>query len=154
MLWHLNARVNSHQRWKQTRFRVCFHLWCELTSTLNVTEWQVSWNSFSASSWLYLCGQWLYKGLHKPAQYELGAKKNLSLCSASIRFARVCVLHKGKTDINCFILGLWGKMYWAVKQIISTDMYSMFTGYLSQLIIWCLFRVKIWCKTLLWHLNN
>ena len=23
--------VNSHQRWKQTRFRVCFHLLCELT---------------------------------------------------------------------------------------------------------------------------
>ena len=23
--------VNSHQRWKQTRNRVCFHLWCELT---------------------------------------------------------------------------------------------------------------------------
>ena len=45
MLWHRNARVNSHQRWKQTRFRVCFHLWCELTSTMNVTERQVSWNS-------------------------------------------------------------------------------------------------------------
>ena len=26
MLWHHNARVNSHQRWNQTRFRVCFHL--------------------------------------------------------------------------------------------------------------------------------
>ena len=45
ILWHHNARVNSHQRWKQTRFRVCFHLWCELTSTMNVTEWQVSRNS-------------------------------------------------------------------------------------------------------------
>ena len=45
MLWRHNARVNSHQRWKQMRFRVCFHLWCELTSTMNVTEWQVSWNS-------------------------------------------------------------------------------------------------------------
>ena len=45
MLWHHNARVNSHQRWKQTRNRICFHLWCELTSTMNVTEWQVSWNS-------------------------------------------------------------------------------------------------------------
>ena len=41
MLWHHNARVNSQQRWKQTRF----HLWCELTNTMNVTEWQVSWNS-------------------------------------------------------------------------------------------------------------
>ena len=46
MLWHHYARVNSHQRWKQTRFRVCFHLWCELTSTMSVTEWQVSWNSY------------------------------------------------------------------------------------------------------------
>ena len=46
MLWHHNARVNSHQRWKQTRFRVCFHLWCELTSTMNGMEWQVSWNSW------------------------------------------------------------------------------------------------------------
>ena len=36
MLWHHNARVNSHQRWKQTRFRVCFHLWCELTSAMNM----------------------------------------------------------------------------------------------------------------------
>ena len=49
MLWHLNARVNSHQRWKQTRFRVCFHLWCELTSTMNITEWQVSWISWYVS---------------------------------------------------------------------------------------------------------
>ena len=45
MLWHHNARVNSHQRWKQTQFPVCFHLWCKLTSAMNVTEWQVSWNS-------------------------------------------------------------------------------------------------------------
>ena len=46
MLWHHNARVNSHHRWKQTRNRACFHLWCELTNTMNVTEWQVSWNSW------------------------------------------------------------------------------------------------------------
>ena len=52
MLWHHNARVNSHQRWKQMRFRVCFHLWYELTSTMNVMEWQVSWNSCIA------CGPW------------------------------------------------------------------------------------------------
>ena len=51
MLWHHNARVNSHQRWKQTRFRVCLHLWCELTSTINITEWQVSWNSW-AHNWI------------------------------------------------------------------------------------------------------
>ena len=39
MLWcHSNTRVNSHQRWKQTRNRVCFHLWCELTSTMSTTE--------------------------------------------------------------------------------------------------------------------
>ena len=45
MQWHHKARVNSHQRWKQKQFRICFHLWCELTSTMNVTAWQVSWNS-------------------------------------------------------------------------------------------------------------
>ena len=50
MLSHHKTTVNSHQRWKQTRFRVCFHLWCELTSTIDVTEWQVSWNS-----WLHDC---------------------------------------------------------------------------------------------------
>ena len=48
MLWHHYAGVNSHQRWKQTQFRVCFHLWCELTITMNVTEWQVSWNSWKS----------------------------------------------------------------------------------------------------------
>ena len=26
--------VNSHQRWKQTWNRACFHLWCELTLAL------------------------------------------------------------------------------------------------------------------------
>ena len=45
MLWHHYARVNSHQRWKQMRFCVCFHLWCELTITMNETEWQVPRNS-------------------------------------------------------------------------------------------------------------
>ena len=42
--------VNSHQRWKQTRFCISFHLWFELTSTLNLMEWQVSWNSLRALS--------------------------------------------------------------------------------------------------------
>ena len=50
-MWHNNARVNSHQRWKQTWFRVCFHLWCELTSTMNVTEWQVPWNLCNIATW-------------------------------------------------------------------------------------------------------
>ena len=54
MLWHHNARVNSHQRWKQMRFRVCFHLWCELTTSMNVTESQVSWNSWFAP--MRMCG--------------------------------------------------------------------------------------------------
>ena len=56
MLWHHSIRVNSHQRWKQMRFRVCFHLWCELTSTMNETEWQVSWNSRSHDRLLMM--QW------------------------------------------------------------------------------------------------
>ena len=48
MLWHHYARVNSHQRWKQTLFCVCYHLRCELTIAMNVTEWQVSWNSWKS----------------------------------------------------------------------------------------------------------
>ena len=47
MLWHHNARVNSHQRWKQTRNRVCFHLWCVLTLALwcHSIVWSIfSWN--------------------------------------------------------------------------------------------------------------
>ena len=56
MLWHHNARVNSHQRWKQMRFRICFHLWCELTSTMNVTEWQVRVRG--SSQWVHAtCSQ-------------------------------------------------------------------------------------------------
>ena len=56
MLWHHDARVNSHRRWKQTRFRVCFHLWCELTSATNVTDWQVSWNSW----YVKIFGYWIF----------------------------------------------------------------------------------------------
>ena len=41
ILWRHNAKVNSHQRWKQTRIRVCFHLWCELTRTMNMMELQL-----------------------------------------------------------------------------------------------------------------
>ena len=62
MLLHHNARVNSHQRWKQMRFLVSFHLWCELTSTMNVMEWQVSWNSWHALGIrreIYMC-YWLH----------------------------------------------------------------------------------------------
>ena len=29
---------------------VCFYLWCELTSTINVREWQVAWNSWDVVS--------------------------------------------------------------------------------------------------------
>ena len=39
--------VNSHQRWKLTRNRVCFHLWCELTLALwcHSIVWSLfSWN--------------------------------------------------------------------------------------------------------------
>ena len=53
--------VNSHQRWKQTRNRFCFHLWCELTLALwshniiwsisnkcnNVLLYKLFWSSFS-----------------------------------------------------------------------------------------------------------
>ena len=43
--------VNSHQRWKQTRNRVCFHLWCELTVAL----WchSIVWSLFSWNKMLW-----------------------------------------------------------------------------------------------------
>ena len=48
--------VDLHQRWKQTRNRVCFNLWCELTLALwchsIVTELWVSWSSCSILSCL------------------------------------------------------------------------------------------------------
>ena len=63
------TRVNSHQRWKQTRFRVCLHLWCELTNTMsaigytaliifwqnslpaNIRKWVFSWNERDGITW-------------------------------------------------------------------------------------------------------
>ena len=43
---------------KAKRFCICFHLWCELTSTTNVTEWQVSWNSCQQLSAFILNSFW------------------------------------------------------------------------------------------------
>ena len=45
VLLHLIVLVNSHQRWKQTRSGVCFHLWCELTLTLWCPS--IVWSLFS-----------------------------------------------------------------------------------------------------------
>ena len=85
MLWHHNARVNSHQRWKQTRFCVCFHLWCELTSTMNVTEWQASWNSCiqcgtDSNSGRILLGI-VYHNEAGPLFLRMEQSRPLSLCS-------------------------------------------------------------------------
>ena len=85
MLWHHNARLNSHQRWKQTRFRVCFHLWCELTSTMNVTEWQASWNSCiqcgtDSNSGRILLGI-VYHNEAGPLFLRMEQSRPLSLCS-------------------------------------------------------------------------
>ena len=79
MVWHNNARVNSHQRWKQTWFRVCFHLWCELTSTMNVMEWQVSWNS----CWMLTAGgkKWL-KHAENTKYHLKGSKGNRNSCQS------------------------------------------------------------------------
>ena len=37
--------VNSHQRWKQMRNRVCFHLWCEFTLALWMDGWMREFNA-------------------------------------------------------------------------------------------------------------
>ena len=49
MLWHHSARAIHTKDESKLRFSVCFHLWCELTTTMNVTEWQVSWNSYKGA---------------------------------------------------------------------------------------------------------
>ena len=85
MLWHNNARVNSHQRWKQTRFRVCFHLWCELTNTMNVTDWQVSLNSCKHFQ------KWnLLKSFHGAADNKLCFWKILTSFLALIK--QLCII--------------------------------------------------------------
>ena len=82
--------VNSHQRWKQTRNRVCFHLWCELTTTMNVTEWQVSWNSRKPSE----------KGIKAPERqtcgYRMGAQTGCELMPSSP--TPPCFEKEGKSD--------------------------------------------------------
>ena len=54
-----NASVNSHQRWKQTRNRVCFHPWCELTLAL----WchSIVWSPFS---WYKMYRNDKFHGIH------------------------------------------------------------------------------------------
>ena len=51
--------VNSHQRWKQTRHRVCFHLWCELTPALWCQS--IVWSSFS---WIKMQRNDKFHGIH------------------------------------------------------------------------------------------
>ena len=90
MLWHYNARVNSHQRWKQTRFRVWFHLWCELTSTMNVTEWQVSGNSCDAFAYIIR-----YEEQHKYLNsYMLPSQKLAVWAIVSRSAAAKCLSHE------------------------------------------------------------
>ena len=99
MLRHHNARVNSHQRWKRTRFRVCFHLWCELTSTMNVTEWQVSSNSWLfvllalvyswSKRWTSVCELPALKAYHHSSTATLGSYSNQFFGPAH-SFAALC----------------------------------------------------------------
>ena len=43
--WFLSGRETIARENSKWIWQFCFHLWCELTSTMNVTDWQVSWNS-------------------------------------------------------------------------------------------------------------
>ena len=43
--WPIYIKIKDRHR-----SAVYFQLWCELTSTMNVTEWHVSWNSYQIYS--------------------------------------------------------------------------------------------------------
>ena len=47
--------VNSHQRWKQMRNCICFHLWCELTLALWCCS--IVWIAFEWSQFKSMCNQ-------------------------------------------------------------------------------------------------
>ena len=104
ILWHHNARVNSHQRWKQTRFHVCFHLWCELTNTIDVTEWQVSWN---------LCISIPQKDLAVKSRYSIDYIHQamwiaFSLKSMQLKFNENTTFHPNITQNVCnYIVYKW-----------------------------------------------
>ena len=102
--------VNSHQRWKQTRNRVCFHLWCKLTLALRCHS--IVWNLYSwrcngmknfmefmrwllISTWCADACRELVGCLRLPFKTALGVRLNvttsLSGCSVILRLAWVNV---------------------------------------------------------------
>ena len=139
MLWHHNARVNSHQRWKQTRFRICFHLWCELTSTMNVTEWQVSWNSSPILNLSQLsspttnrsapCSSWSY-----PQCLSLVTLPPCLLLS--VDFLHMLSHHFPCTPLPSNSL-VFSNSYAA--NVINVYSIPHWIGHLSQVKFWCLF---------------
>ena len=119
MLWQHNARVNSHQRWKQTRLRVCFHLWCELTTTMNVTEWQLSWNSCAEriTKNLQTLNMSLIFQARKHTPNNLEAMVCWFCVYQSRRLSQIIVAQKNKSKILSFFFSncqLW-KRNWLTK---------------------------------------
>ena len=80
--------VNSHQRWKQTRNRVCFHLWCELTLA-ELPDWIIH-------MYFYL-KYTLNKNVAVPATFESKIKLHSSQCAFS--------LHPGLFPVKNLVLG-------------------------------------------------
>ena len=70
--------VNSHQRWKQTLNRVCFHLQCELTLAL----WchSIVWSLFS---WNKMKWNDKFHGIHVTIK-KLIKKRNHSWCRIAL----------------------------------------------------------------------
>ena len=86
--------VNSHQTCKQTRDRVCLHLWCELNLAgslgvffffmkENVTEWQVSWNSWVVLHFLDKWQQSCSSSCHQ-VLFEFSAERLIVVLSAAL----------------------------------------------------------------------
>ena len=130
MLWHHNARVNSHQRLKQMPFRVCFHLWCELTITMNVTEWHVSWNSwlrFAISSLSLSVIRWLSGGYNQQKCVRTFALF-LSFISLSFFFS--------VNEIWQYTTFCWGQLYFVIyllQVIIPISVYVICSLWVADL---------------------
>ena len=146
MLWHHNARVNSHQRWKQTRFRACFHLWCELTITMNVTEWQVSWNSCNTinKQWKYLNARYIAKMHINSVSLSTNRIINFFLRTKTQRVNHSVIINKRFSIVDHFILlskkTIMKNSYLFTIQSINIEHWYTYSGCHNYSNTWCFSR--------------
>ena len=127
MLWHHNARVNSHQRWKQTRFRICFHLWCESTSTMRCN------GMTSAMEFIQSALRWA-RAFKKGAEIEICMKMHLCLSKDWKQFSNHHEVIWRHMPCNCNLKQLWVKMLniWKLKDFIPMPQSFTYCQWLSD----------------------